>query len=170
MSDVALVAVISTSGTVLVALAGALGAIFGSSWRDAASRRALAAEASAALRYQRASEFVDALGQFTKGETWSDRVRVHEARHQFVAVLRAGEGSIQDYSRHLIEAMVGARDLKSKLSLVTAAADLIFEYLRGDLPVDSFVGESEILRTGTRAAGDTSHSSVPDARAAASRR
>lgn len=130
----AFVALISTSGTVLVAAIGAIGALFGENWREV--RRNAAQEKAAAddLRYKALLAFSEALLAATSMEYWSDRLAVNKARIEFTSTLRKGEGDVAVYAAELVDEVARAKNADAMLALriATEGSDQMFAWLRGD--------------------------------------
>ncbi|WP_156459182.1 hypothetical protein [Microbacterium sp. Leaf151] len=131
----ALVALISTSGTVLVAAIGAIGALFGESWRESRRSAAQARAAAVDRRYDALVTFSEALIAATQMERWADRLEVNRARIRFSSTLRSGEGAVADYAAELVDAVAREQIVHMMVSLrvATGGSDQLFAWLRGDM-------------------------------------
>ena len=136
MNDVQSVALLSSAGAALVALAGAAASIYGPAWREREQRRQERLDASEAARYERALEFIDALTRLTSRGEFSDLQETHVKLSRFVATLRPGEGAVGLFARTLPAAVNGRTGYG--LDQVADAADKIFGWLRGDVPISEF--------------------------------
>lgn len=132
MNDVALVALITTSGTVLVALLGYVAGFFNDRWQD---RRRAAREAAAASdkeRFDSLRHYSAALMAATNIQFWQQRLDVQEARITFVSTLRRGEGLVANFADALTNEVASNKAGKS-LKIAVDGSDQLFAWLRGDL-------------------------------------
>ncbi len=126
------VALISTSGTVAVALLGVMGTVFGESWREQRRASEAAESAEVARRYLALQVFAAALLRATRAYGWEDRIAVEAARVDFVATLRKGEGRVADFTADLVDAVAHRKPVTTALTIATDGADELFAWLRGD--------------------------------------
>lgn len=132
MNDVALVALITTSGTVLVALLGYVSGFFSERWQD---RRRAAREALAASdtdRFNALRHFSGALIDATDIHMWEERQAVQGARVAFVSTLRRGEGHVAGFADELTNKVV-SQNGPGSLAVAVQGSDLLFAWLRGDV-------------------------------------
>lgn len=135
MDDVtAQVALISTSGTVAVALIGALGGVFGERWWQARQAKRAAAAEQSATRYEALLGFTQALLAWVHNSTDGRSAQLSAARIGFVAVLGPGEGGIGTATLDLIEQV--RNNALSRRAIAMAGSDALFSWLRGELTVD----------------------------------
>ena len=136
MNDVLLVALFSSSGAALVAIASALATIYGPAWREREQRKQDRIESSDAARYERALEFFESLTRLTVASTYADTRDSHVKWSRFVATLRHGEGAVGSYAKTLLATTHGTK--AAGLEDITVAADKIFGWLRGDVLLSEF--------------------------------
>lgn len=139
MSDVALVALISSTGTVLVALASVAASIWGAAWREARQRKVELEEAAKTLRYTRAMELVSAIAARDVGaaavkNAWA----VTEARARFIATLRPGESAAEHFTRRMIDVVAEGHPSsyarrQDRPRMLEVHSDRLFAWLRGEI-------------------------------------
>lgn len=132
MDAVAQVALITTSGTVLVALLGLAGNFFGESWREGRRRAHDLERAGDAERFESLRVFSGALLDGTNAWDWDDRLRVQGARVRFISTLRPGESQVSAFTAALTDRVLASRG-PSSLTVAVAGTDQLFEWLRGDI-------------------------------------
>lgn len=133
MSDIALTALISTGGATLVAIAGAVAAIFGPAWRDRAARKLEREAAAETARYEALLGYIEALNAITPVSSNLVRYRdAHLALSRFVSTLRPGEGPAGDVARGLLQ--VREKSVYG-LDEVQAVSERLFAWLRGEISV-----------------------------------
>lgn len=135
MNDVALVALITTSGTVLVALLGYIANFFSEGARDRKRAELESERASDQARFEALRLFSAALIDASSLHSWSQRQALQGARVAFVSTLRRGEGEVAEFTDTLTNAVVGFRGTES-LAIAVDGGDQLFAWLRGDLTPD----------------------------------
>jgi hypothetical protein len=141
LSETAVVAIAGGAVTVIVA---ALTSVLAPSWLARWNRKAELAQRVIDLRYERAQQFIDALGQMgarlDPAQKAFQPVRdAYIARNRFVAVLRAGEGDVAKFTAQAVNWVheIPAEQASKRLARVGAVSDALFGWLRGDcLAVD----------------------------------
>lgn len=144
----ALVALISTSGTVLVALIGALSGVFGGRWmerRAAAEERERSADSE---RFLAAQYFAGALLRLARFSESESQLAADSARVDFVAKLRAGEGQIADFASALVTVVIESKADDANTT-VTSGTDQLFAWLRGEIEA----GQLSVHRGASHTAG-----------------
>lgn len=145
MTDVTLVALITSSGTVLVAVASALVALFGPGRQERTRQRLAAEAAEEKRRYDRAAAFAEALilasSATTTGQT---RAQLAVIWAQFASTLRSGDGPISEFAELTMEVVLNSSNRNVGLSMATLSGDTIFRWLRGDVSTEQV---NEIART-----------------------
>ena len=136
MNDVLLVALFSSAGAALVAIASAAATIYGPAWREREQRKQDRIDSSDSARYERALEFIDALTRLTSTGEFSELQETHVKLSRFVATLRPGEDAVGAFARKLPSAVAGRN--RYGLDKVAEAADKIFGWLRGEVPISEF--------------------------------
>jgi len=147
MNEVLLVALFSSAGAALVAVAGAAASIFGPAWREKAQRDSEREYAASNERYARALDLVEALGQLTVVNKYADIRHAQDARNRFVATLRAGEGAVGGYTARLLANVENQK--REGLLTLNAASDLLFGWLRGDVPIEAFDLQMPLVEVAT---------------------
>lgn len=143
MSDVALVALFSGSATVLVAVCGLLGTIFGPARAERVrAEKALAQEHAAREERRREERFaraealstalIDAVGQ----SNWSGYAKEDDARMKFISVLAEGEGEVARFVTAIGKDLGGTTNHYARKRIVLADMELLFAWLRGDIAMD----------------------------------
>lgn len=145
MTDVALVALITSTATVLVAVTAAVANYFGAGRQE---RIRVAAEQEAAVvarRFARAEEFAEAMILAANAERWKHRTDVTRAWARFAATLRAGEGPVADYGQRMMERVISAQALDA-VKIAAEASDRIFSWLRGEVTPAEMEGFAAAVR------------------------
>lgn len=131
ISEVALVAIVGASATVLVGLAAALAQVFGPAWRDSRMRRIDLEATRDDERFARAEQLLQSIAE-TKVSITGSALPFMNARARFVSTLRKGEGAVARYVA--VESVyVAGRQREFFDGAQTTFAENLFGYLRGDV-------------------------------------
>ena len=135
MNDVLLVALFSSAGAALVAIASAAATIYGPARGEREQRKQDRIDSSDSARYERALEYFESLTQLTLAGVYADSQDAYVKWSRFVATLRRGEGAVGAYAKMLLKTNLAAGNGPEKISI---AAEKIFGWMRGDVPISEF--------------------------------
>ncbi|MEJ6490717.1 hypothetical protein PQI23_13405 [Leucobacter sp. USCH14] len=153
MSDVALVALFSGSATVLVALFGLLGNVFGPAraervradrqrQQEEVARKMQARE----LKIQRAEQLSEAIVHALGRGDWAHHAAEDQARIRFIATLEPGEGPVAEYVKNISEGLEDESGAFERKRIALDRLELVFDWLRGDAPIDAVIAANKAAK------------------------
>ncbi|KKI18724.1 MULTISPECIES: hypothetical protein [unclassified Leucobacter] len=141
MSDVAVVALISSCASVVGGLVALVGTFFGPAWldrgrrlREAKTQAAAAAADRSDRRSRRAAELVDALHTSAgAAHQWEEKKEAMLAGTRMIAELEKGEAIAAAHVRRVVDSALAEPDDERSTVIATKGTDQLFAWLRGDL-------------------------------------